>query len=163
MSASVLKGGFEMGNLWYNEPKTLDVAFDVIGDIVLSVPRASSTAALRCRAWTTSWRRMPRTSYGKYIEKYTRPGSRRGEGEGDSHGTTFRERLGTGLPGLGVQVQHRCLQPRRLSVHHHDDGHRNGPLRKDGDHHHAQRAPQGRTGQKGPQEAGTVPEDRIPV
>lgn len=33
---SVLAGGFEMGNLWYNEPKTLDVAFDVIGDIVLS-------------------------------------------------------------------------------------------------------------------------------
>lgn len=32
----VLKGGFEMGNLWYNEPKTLDVAFDVIGDIILS-------------------------------------------------------------------------------------------------------------------------------
>ena len=34
--ASVLKGGFEMGNLWYNEPKTLCVAFDVIGDVVLS-------------------------------------------------------------------------------------------------------------------------------
>ncbi len=33
---NVLKGGFEMGNLWYNEPKTLNVAFDVIGDIVLS-------------------------------------------------------------------------------------------------------------------------------
>lgn len=33
---SVLSGGFEMGNLWYNEPKTLDTAFDVIGDIVLS-------------------------------------------------------------------------------------------------------------------------------
>lgn len=33
---SVLTGGFEMGNLWYNEPKTLEVAFDVIGDIVLS-------------------------------------------------------------------------------------------------------------------------------
>ncbi|MFV0395471.1 MAG: anaerobic ribonucleoside-triphosphate reductase [Coprobacillaceae bacterium] len=33
---NVLKGGFEMGNLWYNEPKTLDVAFDVIGDITLS-------------------------------------------------------------------------------------------------------------------------------
>lgn len=32
----VLKGGFEMGNIWYTEPKTLDVAFDVIGDIVLS-------------------------------------------------------------------------------------------------------------------------------
>ena len=34
--ASVLKGGFEMGNVWYNEPKSLDVAFDVIGDIVMS-------------------------------------------------------------------------------------------------------------------------------
>ncbi len=33
---NVLSGGFEMGNLWYNEPKTLDTAFDVIGDIVLS-------------------------------------------------------------------------------------------------------------------------------
>ena len=30
---NVLKGGFEMGNIWYNEPNTLDVAFDVIGDI----------------------------------------------------------------------------------------------------------------------------------
>ena len=33
---NVLSGGFEMGNVWYNEPKSLDVAFDVIGDIVLS-------------------------------------------------------------------------------------------------------------------------------
>ena len=34
--ANVLRGGFEMGNVWYNEPKTLDTAFDVMGDIVLS-------------------------------------------------------------------------------------------------------------------------------
>lgn len=33
---SVLKDGFEMGNVWYNEPKTLDTAFDVMGDIILS-------------------------------------------------------------------------------------------------------------------------------
>ncbi len=33
---NVLKNGFEMGNLWYNEPKSLNVAFDVIGDIILS-------------------------------------------------------------------------------------------------------------------------------
>lgn len=32
----LLKNGFEMGNDWYNEPGTLDVAFDVISDIVLS-------------------------------------------------------------------------------------------------------------------------------
>ena len=34
--AAVLTGGFEMGNVWNNEPKTLDTAFDVIGDIILS-------------------------------------------------------------------------------------------------------------------------------
>ena len=33
---TVLTGGFEMGNIWYNEPKSLDVAFDVIGDIVMA-------------------------------------------------------------------------------------------------------------------------------
>lgn len=33
---TVLKGGFEMGNIWYNEPKSLAVAFDVIGDIVMA-------------------------------------------------------------------------------------------------------------------------------
>lgn len=32
----VLKNGFEMGNLWYTEPKSLDVAFDVISDITMS-------------------------------------------------------------------------------------------------------------------------------
>lgn len=34
--AKVLKNGFEMGNIWYNEPKTLDVAFDVISDVTIS-------------------------------------------------------------------------------------------------------------------------------
>lgn len=34
--ASVMRNGFEMGNVWYNEPKTLDTAFDVMGDIILS-------------------------------------------------------------------------------------------------------------------------------
>ena len=33
---NVMKGGFEMGNVWYNEPKSLDTAFDVMGDIILS-------------------------------------------------------------------------------------------------------------------------------
>ena len=32
----VMKGGFEMGNVWYNEPNSLDTAFVVIGDIILS-------------------------------------------------------------------------------------------------------------------------------
>lgn len=33
---NVISGGFEMGNVWYNEPKSLDVAFDVISDVAMS-------------------------------------------------------------------------------------------------------------------------------
>lgn len=33
---SILSGGFELANQWYTEPKSLDTAFDVIGDIVIS-------------------------------------------------------------------------------------------------------------------------------
>lgn len=33
---NVMSGGFEMGNVWYNEPNSLDTAFDVMGDIILS-------------------------------------------------------------------------------------------------------------------------------
>jgi len=33
---SVMSGGFEMGNVWYNEPNSLDTGFDVMGDIILS-------------------------------------------------------------------------------------------------------------------------------
>ena len=33
---TIMKGGFEMGNVWYNEPNSLDTAFDVMGDIILS-------------------------------------------------------------------------------------------------------------------------------
>lgn len=32
----VMRGGFEMGNIWYNEPNSLDTAFDVMGDIILA-------------------------------------------------------------------------------------------------------------------------------
>lgn len=32
----VLNGGFEMANMWYNEPNTLQTAGEVIGDVVLS-------------------------------------------------------------------------------------------------------------------------------
>ncbi len=32
----IMEGGFEMGNVWYNEPNSLDTAFDVMGDIILS-------------------------------------------------------------------------------------------------------------------------------
>ena len=34
--STIMHGGFEMGNVWYNEPNSLDTAFDVMGDIILS-------------------------------------------------------------------------------------------------------------------------------
>lgn len=33
---NVLRDGFEMGNVWYTEPNSLDVAFDVISDVAMS-------------------------------------------------------------------------------------------------------------------------------
>lgn len=33
---NVIKGGFEMGNLFYTEPRFLDTFFDVLGDIILA-------------------------------------------------------------------------------------------------------------------------------
>lgn len=36
---AIMQGGFEMGNVWYEEPNSIDTAFDVMGDII------SATAA----------------------------------------------------------------------------------------------------------------------
>lgn len=35
--SNILKDGFECGNMWYTEPNSLDVAFDVISDITMSM------------------------------------------------------------------------------------------------------------------------------
>lgn len=66
---NVVKGGFEMGNVWYNEPKSLDVAFDVISDVAMSaasqeyggftVPRVDSILAPYAEK-----------SYNRYKEDY---------------------------------------------------------------------------------------------
>ncbi len=66
---NVLKDGFEMGNLWYNEPKSLDVAFDVIGDVVLS------TAAQQYGGFTLPsidlvLDKYAELSYANYLKKY---------------------------------------------------------------------------------------------
>ena len=65
----VMKNGFEMGNLWYNEPKTLDVAFDVMGDIILS------TAAQQYGGFTVTevdkiLEPYAEKSYEKYYQEY---------------------------------------------------------------------------------------------
>lgn len=66
---TVLKGGFEMGNLWYNEPKTLDVAFDVIGDIVLSAA-SQQYGGFTVPSVDKILEPYARKSYKIYMDKY---------------------------------------------------------------------------------------------
>ena len=65
----VLKGGFEMGNLWYNEPKSLNVAFDVIGDIVLSAA-SQQYGGFTIPSVDLILEPYAELSYGKDVEKY---------------------------------------------------------------------------------------------
>jgi anaerobic ribonucleoside-triphosphate reductase len=64
-----MSGGFEMGNVWYEEPNSLDTAFDVMGDIILS------TAAQQYGGFTVP--EVDKTldpyankSYKKYIDEF---------------------------------------------------------------------------------------------
>lgn len=65
----VMKDGFEMGNIWYNEPNYLDTAFDVMGDIILS------TAAQQYGGFTVPevdkiLEPYAEKSYEKYYQEY---------------------------------------------------------------------------------------------
>ncbi len=66
---NVLSGGFEMGNIWYNEPKSLDVAFDVIGDIVLSAA-SQQYGGFTVPSVDLILEPYAEKSYKKYVEKY---------------------------------------------------------------------------------------------
>ena len=66
---NVLRGGFEMGNIWYNEPKTLDVAFDVIGDIVLSAA-SQQYGGFTVPSVDLILEPYAEKSYKKYTDKY---------------------------------------------------------------------------------------------
>lgn len=68
---NVLSGGFEMGNIWYNEPKSLDVAFDVIGDIVLSAA-SQQYGGFTVPSVDLILEPYAEKSYKKYVEKYLR-------------------------------------------------------------------------------------------
>lgn len=70
---NVLSGGFEMGNIWYNEPKTLDVAFDVIGDIVLSAA-SQQYGGFTVPSVDHILEPYAEKSYQRYVEKFLRLG-----------------------------------------------------------------------------------------
>ena len=66
---SVITDGFEMGNMWYNEPKTLDVAFDVIGDVVLSAA-SQQYGGFTLPEVDFVLERFAEKSYKVYVEEY---------------------------------------------------------------------------------------------
>lgn len=67
---AILTGGFEMGNIWYNDPKTLDVAFDVIGDIVMSAA-SQQYGGFTLPEVDKILAPYAQKSYDKYVKKYT--------------------------------------------------------------------------------------------
>lgn len=76
----VLNGGFEMSNMWYNEPKTLDTAFDVMGDVILA------SASQQYGGFTVPevdkiLEKYAELSYNKYLKKYTDLGIKENKAE----------------------------------------------------------------------------------
>lgn len=67
---NVLTGGFEMGNVWYNEPQSLDVAFDVIGDIALSAA-SQQYGGFTLPEIDKVLTKYAQKSHTKYIDEYT--------------------------------------------------------------------------------------------
>ena len=67
--ANVLKDGFEMSNIWYTEPKTLQTAFNVMGDVIIN------TTAMQYGGFTvpevdTVLKKYARLTYKKYYDEY---------------------------------------------------------------------------------------------
>lgn len=67
--ANVLKDGFEMSNIWYTEPKGLQTAFNVMGDVIIN------TTAMQYGGFTvpevdTILKKYAKLSYDKYYKEY---------------------------------------------------------------------------------------------
>ncbi len=67
--ANVLKDGFEMSNIWYTEPKTLQTAFNVMGDVIIN------TTAMQYGGFTvpevdTILKKYAKMTYKKYYNEY---------------------------------------------------------------------------------------------
>ena len=67
--ATVLKDGFEMSNIWYTEPKTLQTAFNVMGDVIIN------TTAMQYGGFTvpevdTVLKKYAKMTYKKYYDEY---------------------------------------------------------------------------------------------
>ncbi len=88
--SNVLTGGFEMGNIWYNEPKTLDVAFDVIGDIVLSAA-SQQYGGFTVPEVDKILEPYAEKTYQKSLAKYERLGIDKEKAEAEAYADVVRE------------------------------------------------------------------------
>lgn len=66
---SVLSSGFTMGNLDYQEPKTLDVAFDLVGDVAINAA-AAQYGGFSISEIDKLLAPYAKLSYDKYLEEY---------------------------------------------------------------------------------------------
>ena len=99
---NVLSGGFEMGNLWYNEPKTLDVAFDVIGDIVLSAA-SQQYGGFTVPSVDDILEPYAEKSHKMLLQKYKELGLSDEKAEAIAWKDLEKE-MEQGFPGLGIQI-----------------------------------------------------------
>ena len=67
--ANVLKDGFEMSNIWYTEPKTLQTAFNVMGDVIINTT-AMQYGGFTVQEVDTVLKKYARRNYKKYYDDY---------------------------------------------------------------------------------------------
>ena len=79
-----------MGNIWYNEPKALDTAFDVIGDIVLSAA-SQQYGGFTVPSVDYILEPYAEKSYEKYIDKYVKLGISRERAEEEAEKDVIRD------------------------------------------------------------------------
>lgn len=98
---NVMSGGFEMGNVWYTEPKTLDTACDVLGDIIMTAG-SSQYGGFSCRV-DDFLAPYAEKSYKLYKEELLRYGLNEEFAEEEAIRKTTRE-LEQGIQGLEIKL-----------------------------------------------------------
>lgn len=66
---NILNNGFEMANIWYNEPNSLDTAFDVIADIILNASSCQYGGMTMCEI-DKILSKYAKKSYKRYLNDF---------------------------------------------------------------------------------------------
>ena len=88
--SNILRGGFEMNNPFYTEPKTLDTAFDVMGDVVLSAA-SQQYGGFTIPEVDKILSPYAEKSYQKYLAKYLTLGVSKELAETTAENDTIRD------------------------------------------------------------------------